>query len=36
MHNVPMAVADGARAGVFVNVRLVEEGVIQPQPAPLG
>jgi thioredoxin reductase len=36
MHNVPMAIADGARAGVSVNVRLVEEGVIQPQPAPLG
>ncbi len=36
MHNVPMAIADGARAGAFVNVRLVEEGVVQPaagQPA---
>ena len=28
--NVPMAVADGTRAGVAVNVRLVEEGVLQP------
>ena len=30
MQNVPMAIADGARAGVAVNVRLVEEGVLQP------
>ena len=36
MHNVPMAIADGSLAAVRINVRLVEEGVIQPQPAPLG
>ena len=30
MQNVPMAIADGARAGVAVNVRLVGEGVLQP------
>jgi thioredoxin reductase len=30
MHNVPLAVADGVRAALFVNVRLVEEGVLQP------
>ena len=30
MQNVPMAIADGARAGAFVNVRLVGEGVVQP------
>ena len=31
MQNVVMAVADGARAGVAVNVRLVGEGVVQPR-----
>ena len=31
MHNVPMAVADGARAGAFINFRLVEDGVVQPR-----
>ena len=36
MHNVPMAIADGSLAAVRINDRLVEEGVIQPQPAPLG
>jgi thioredoxin reductase len=30
MQNVPMAIADGARAGVAVNVRLVSEGFVQP------
>ena len=30
MLNVPMAIADGARAAVFVNVRLVGEGFVQP------
>ena len=30
MQNVVMAIADGARAGVAVNVRLVGEGVLQP------
>jgi thioredoxin reductase len=30
MQNVPMAIADGARAGVAVNVRLVGEGIVQP------
>ena len=34
--NVPMAIADGARAAVAVNVRLVQEGVVQPDAAPLG
>ena len=33
MHNVPMATADGARAAVHVNKRLVEEGVLQPAAA---
>jgi thioredoxin reductase len=28
--NVPMATADGARAGVMVNVRLVDDGVLRP------
>ncbi|HWM12244.1 MAG TPA: NAD(P)/FAD-dependent oxidoreductase [Solirubrobacteraceae bacterium] len=36
MHNVPMAIADGSRVGAFVNLRLVDEGVVQPQGAPLG
>ena len=31
MHNVPMAIADGARAGVAVNMRLLAEGPLQPQ-----
>jgi hypothetical protein len=31
MQNVPLATADGARAAVAVNVRLVEEGVVQPR-----
>ena len=31
MQNVPMAIADGARAGVAVNVRLVGEGLVQPR-----
>lgn len=30
MQNVPMAIADGARAGAAINARLVEEGVVQP------
>jgi len=30
MQNVPMAIADGARAGAFINFRLVGEGVVQP------
>ena len=30
MHNVPLASADGARAALAVNVRLIEEGVLQP------
>ena len=30
MHNVPMAIADGSKAGALVNFRLVEEGVVQP------
>ena len=30
MQNVSMAAADGARAGVAVNVRLVGEGLLQP------
>ena len=29
--NVPMAIADGARAGAYINFQLVEEGVIQPR-----
>jgi thioredoxin reductase len=29
--NVPMAIADGARAGAYINFELVEEGVIQPR-----
>lgn len=33
MHNVTMAMADGARAGAFVNARLAEEGVLQPRAA---
>ena len=33
MQNVPMAIADGARAGVAVNVRLVGEGLVQPAAA---
>jgi thioredoxin reductase len=32
MQNVSMAIADGARAGVAVNVRLVGEGLVQPLP----
>ncbi len=31
MQNVVMAIADGARAGVAVNVRLVGEGLVQPR-----
>ena len=31
MQNVPMATADGARAAVAVNVRLVGEGRLQPR-----
>jgi thioredoxin reductase len=31
MHNVPLATADGARAALAVNVRLAEEGVLQPR-----
>jgi thioredoxin reductase len=31
MQNVSMAIADGARAAVAVNVRLVGEGLMQPQ-----
>jgi thioredoxin reductase len=34
MQNVVMAIADGARAGVAVNVRLVGEGVFTRTPAP--
>lgn len=30
MHNVPMAIADGSRVGAMVNMRLVEEGAVQP------
>ena len=30
MLNVPLSVADGVRAALAVNVRLVEEGVLQP------
>jgi thioredoxin reductase len=30
MHNVPLATADGTRAALAVNVRLVEEGLLQP------
>jgi len=26
-----MAIADGARAGAYINFQLVEEGVIQPR-----
>jgi hypothetical protein len=33
MQNVPMAIADGARAAVAVNVRLVGEGLVQPAAA---
>jgi thioredoxin reductase len=34
MQNVPLAIADGARAGVAVNVRLVDEGsTSRPAPA---
>jgi thioredoxin reductase len=29
--NVPMAIADGARAGAHVNFRLVEDGHVQPR-----
>ena len=32
MQNVPLAIADGVRAGVAINVRLVGEGVVQPLP----
>jgi thioredoxin reductase len=31
MQNVPLATADGARAALAVNVRLVEEGIVQPR-----
>jgi thioredoxin reductase len=31
MQNVPLATADGARGALAVNVRLVEEGVLQPR-----
>jgi thioredoxin reductase len=31
MQNVPLATADGARAALAVNVRLVQEGVLQPR-----
>jgi thioredoxin reductase len=34
--NVPMATGDGARAAVAVNARLVSEGVLQAETAPLG
>jgi thioredoxin reductase len=34
MQNVPMAIADGARAAAFLNARLAEEGVLQPLRAP--
>jgi thioredoxin reductase len=30
MLNVPLSIADGVRAALAVNVRLVEEGVVQP------
>jgi thioredoxin reductase len=30
MQNVPMAIADGARAGAFLNARLVGDGIVQP------
>jgi thioredoxin reductase len=33
MHNVPLATADGTRAALAVNVRLVQEGVVQPDRA---
>ena len=36
MQNVSLAIADGARAAVAVNVRLVGEGVVQPLPARAG
>jgi thioredoxin reductase len=29
--NVPMAIADGARAGAHLNFRLVEDGLVQPR-----
>ncbi len=29
--NVPMAISDGARAGAYINFRLVEDGVVQPR-----
>jgi thioredoxin reductase len=29
--NVAMAIADGARAGAYINFRLVEDGVVQPR-----
>jgi thioredoxin reductase len=29
-HNVPLAIADGMFTGAMVNMRLVEEGVVQP------
>ena len=29
--NVPMAIADGARAGAYINFLLVEDGVVQPR-----
>ncbi len=29
--NVPMAIADGARAGASINFRLVEDGIVQPR-----
>ena len=30
MQNVPLAIADGARAAIAINVRLIGEGVVQP------
>ena len=33
MLNVPLSIADGMRAALAVNVRLVEEGVLQPAAA---
>ena len=36
MQNVVMAIADGAHAGVAVNVRLVGEGLVQPAGAGAG
>ena len=30
-HNVALAIADGARAALAINVRLVGEGVLQPR-----